>query len=263
MAANPLERYFYQNQGRRIRKWTHYFDIYHRHLQKFRHRPVTVVEFGVQFGGSAQMWREYFGPDAAIYGVDIDPRCKAWEEPGFKVFIGDQADRRFLRRIAKKVGPIDVLIEDGGHHPAQQIATFEELYPQVRPGGVFLIEDLHTSYFPTYSGGLGKAGTFIEYAKPLIDQLNAYHSREPGFVVDELTRTTGSIHCYDSVIVFEKESVPKPGRQDTGLNSWDPADHRPVPISRRTRAQTALRRARRRAEPYARQLQQRLPKARA
>ena len=79
---NPLERYFEAHKGRRIHKWMHYFDIYDRHFSKFRGRPVVVLEFGVQYGGSAQMWREYFGPDAKIYGVDIDPRCQHWEEPG-------------------------------------------------------------------------------------------------------------------------------------------------------------------------------------
>ena len=174
---NPLQKYFEQNTGRQIHKWVHYFDIYHRHLAKFRGRPVTVVEFGVQFGGSSQMWREYFGPDAKVYGVDIDPRCKAWEEPGFQVFIGDQSDRDFLRRIAEEVGPIDVVIEDGGHRPEQQIATFEVIYPKVRRGGVFLIEDLCTSYWPDYDGGLNRPGTFMEYAKGLTDKLNAWHTQ--------------------------------------------------------------------------------------
>lgn len=258
MATNPLERYFQNHQGRRIHKWMHYFDIYHRHLQKFRGRPVVVVEFGVQFGGSAQMWREYFGPDAKIYGVDIDPKCKAWEEPGFKVFIGDQADRAFLRKIAAKVGPIDVVIEDGGHHPDQQIATFEEIYPRVKPGGVFLIEDLHTSYWPNYSGGRGVPGTFMEYAKPLTDQLNAYHSRESGFRPDEFTRTTQSMHYYDSIIVFEKGPVVPPTHEKRGLGSWDPARHRPVTPSRSSRLRTAAVKSRARLEPKTRAALQKL-----
>lgn len=254
MATNPLERYFQHHEGRRIHKWMHYFDIYHQHLQKFRGRPAVIVEFGVQFGGSAQMWREYFGPDAKIYGVDIDPKCKAWQEPGFKVFIGDQADRQFLRKIAAKVGPIDVVIEDGGHHPHQQIATFEEIYPLVKPGGVFLIEDLHTSYRSSYSGGRGVPGTFMEYAKHLTDQLNAYHSREDGFVVDEFTRTTRSMHYYDSVIVFEKGPVTKPTHVKRGLESWDPARHKPVSVSRASRLRTTAVKTGTRLAPKARRL---------
>jgi hypothetical protein len=208
-----------------VHKWVHYFDAYHRHLARYRGRRVTVVEFGVNVGGSAQMWREYLGPRATLYGVDNDRRCKRWQTDWYKVFIGDQADRSFLRRLAKKIGPIDVLIDDGGHYPHQQIATFEELYPLVKPGGVYLIEDLHTSYIPKYDGGLGRPGTFIEYAKPLIDQLNAFHSREPGFQPDDFTRSTRSMHVYDSIIVFEKDVVTKPYAERRGTICWEPGSY--------------------------------------
>lgn len=221
MKKNPLERWFEKTRGRGVHKWMHYFDVYHRHFQKYRGRRIKLVEFGVNVGGSAQMWREYFGTRTKMYGVDNDPRCKKWETPWFKIFIGDQADRQFLRKIAKKIGPIDIVIDDGGHYPHQQIATFEEFYPLVKPGGVFLIEDLHTSYIPKYDGGLHRPGTFIEYAKPMIDKLNAYHSREVGFEPDEFTRTTRSMHVYDSVMVFEKDAVPKPYAQRRGTISWE------------------------------------------
>lgn len=213
---NPLTRYFQRNEKSQIHKWVHYFDIYHRHFARFRFKPVVVLEFGVSHGGSSQMWRNYFGRRARLYGVDINPRCKDFEERGFKVFIGDQEDRDFLRSIVAEVGPIDVVIEDGGHTMGQQIATFEEVYPAVKLGGVFLIEDLHTSYRPNYGGGYRRPGTFIEYAKNLVDQLNAWHSMEPEFAVDEFTRTTRSVHFYDSIIVFEKVDVPKPHWEKTG-----------------------------------------------
>ncbi len=219
-SVNPLEKYFRQNSKRLIHKWIHYFDIYHRHLGRFRGKPIVVLEFGVSQGGSLQMWRKYFGRRAKIYGVDIDPRCKQFEARRIKIFIGDQEDRDFLRSIAEKIGPIDVLIEDGGHTMGQQIATFEELYPKVKTDGVFLIEDLHTSYWKKYGGGHRRPGTFIEYAKGLTDQLNAWHSREPEFVVDDFTRTTRSVHFYDSIIVFEKGQVGKPRAEKTGNLSF-------------------------------------------
>ena len=214
---NPLEKYFRRNPGRLIHKWVHYFDVYDRHFSRFRgRRGLVVVEFGVSHGGSLQMWRKYFGRRAKIYGVDIDPRCADFAGGRTTVFIGDQEDREFLRRIAAQTGPIDVLIEDGGHTMGQQIATFEELYPHVKADGVFLIEDLHTSYWTGYGGGYRRPGTFIEYAKGLVDQLNAWHSREPGLGVDEFTRTTRSMHFYDSIVVFEKGHVAKPHAEKTG-----------------------------------------------
>ncbi|MGZ4436894.1 MAG: class I SAM-dependent methyltransferase [Nocardioides sp.] len=218
--TNPLERYFRKNDKRLIHKWVHYFEIYHRHFERFRGKKITVVEFGVSQGGSLQMWRKYFGKNAHIYGVDINPECKRFEDDKTTIFIGDQEDRDFLRQIAKETGPIDVLIEDGGHTMGQQIATFEVLYPKMHPDGVFLMEDLHTSYFPGYGGGYRREGTFWEYAKGLSDQLNAWHSREDGFKVNKFTRTTKSMHFYDSIIVFERGKVVKPHNAKTGAKSF-------------------------------------------
>jgi hypothetical protein len=219
-AENPLERYFRANTRRLIHKWVHYFDIYHRHFERFRGRRVVVLEFGVNQGGSLQMWRDYFGRKASIYGVDIDPRCARLGGRRTKVFIGDQEDREFLSRIAAEIGPIDVLIEDGGHTMGQQIATFEVLYPRLTPDGVFLVEDVHTSYWPNYGGGYRKPDTFMEYAKGLTDQLNAWHSQDEDFVVDEFTKTTRSMHFYDSIVVFEKGPVSRPRAERTGRRSF-------------------------------------------
>ena len=85
---NDLERYFRENTGRLIQKWHHYFEIYDRHLARFRGTEVHVLEFGVAQGGSMQMWKHYFGPRCRIYGVDKNPACKAVEEERVEVFIG-------------------------------------------------------------------------------------------------------------------------------------------------------------------------------
>ena len=219
-ADNPLETYFRANQKRLIHKWVHYFEIYHRHFERFRGKPVTVLEFGVQHGGSLQMWRNYFGRKVRLYGVDIDPRCARLGGRYAKIFIGDQEDRDFLQSIADEIGPVDGLIEDGGHTMGQQIATFEVFYPQMSADGVFLIEDLHTSYWQSFGGGYRRPGTFVEHAKGLTDQLNAWHSAEEELVVDEFTRTTKSMHFYDSIIVFERGTVPPPHAERTGRRSF-------------------------------------------
>lgn len=82
---NDLERYFRDNTGRQIHKWHHYFEIYDRHLARFRGTDVHVLEFGVAQGGSMQMWKAYFGPRCRIYGVDKNPACKAVEEERVEV----------------------------------------------------------------------------------------------------------------------------------------------------------------------------------
>ena len=189
----------------------HYFDVYHRHFARFRGRPVTIVEIGVFHGGSLQMWADYFGPRATIWGVDIDPRCLAFQEPGINVVQGDQSDREFLKRLAAQVGPIDLLIDDGGHGMDQQIITMEELYGGVAKNGTYFVEDTHTSYWAeSYGGGYKRPGTFMEYSKNLIDQLNAWHSESDSLRVDDFTRTTASMHFYDSIVVFEKGEITKP-----------------------------------------------------
>ncbi len=205
------ETYFLTNEGRRMDKWLHYFDIYERHFSSYRGAKVNIIEFGVSHGGSLRMWRDYFGQQARITGVDIDSRCASLAEDGIDVVIGDQENRAFLNDLAAKVGEIDIVIDDGGHTMAQQIATFEELWPRIRDGGIFLVEDLHTSYWPQYGGGYKRPGTFVEYAKNLVDQQNAWHSRESGqFTIDDYTRSIYGMHVYDSVIVFDKGTISKP-----------------------------------------------------
>lgn len=219
--TNPLRRHFEENDGRLIHKWMHYFDIYHQYFNRFRGRDIVVVEIGVSHGGSLQMWRDYFGPKATIWGVDIDPRCKEFEEKGIHVVIGDQADRDFLRQLRDMVGPIDILIDDGGHQADQMINTFEELYSLVKIDGVYFVEDTHTSYWPEdYDGGYLKPGTFMEYAKGLVDKLNAWHSKDPALVVDDFTSTTRGMHFYDSIVIFEKGAITRPGHRMTGTPSF-------------------------------------------
>lgn len=229
--ANPLLEYFEANPGRLIHKWVHYFDVYHRHLARLRGGPVTLLEFGVFHGGSLQMWRHYFGPEPRIVGVDIDPRCEVLAEEGIEVRIGDQADRDFLRALRDELGGVDVVIDDGAHMLRHQRATFEEIFPAVSSEGVYLVEDLHTGYWPEYGGGharrtlLGNRRapkSFIEYSKDLVDQLNAWHSRDPGRLdVSDFTRSARSIHYYDSMLVIEKGEVAPPVSRKTGVPSFD------------------------------------------
>ena len=214
---NDLEAYFRNNTGRRIHKWMHYFEIYDRHFARLRGQSPVVLEFGVSQGGSLQMWKDYFGPGARLFGVDINPECKRFEEDGVRIFIGDQADRNFLRSLATTLPPIDILIDDGGHTMEQQIATFEELFACVKPHGVYLCEDLHTSYWHRWGGGYRKRGSFIEYSKGWVDQLHAWHTRTPRRLsVSDFTRSAHSLHYYDSVLVVEKRPMQAPTDHATG-----------------------------------------------
>ena len=218
---NPLLRYFLNNPGRLIQKWHHYFEIYHRHFEAFRGRSPVVLEIGVFHGGSLQMWKEYFGPGARIVGIDVDPRCRELEEEGVSIMIGDQADRRFLAEVRQRFPDVDILIDDGGHQMQQQIVSFEELYPHLQPRGVYLCEDIHTSFIAKYDGGYRRPGTFHEYSKGLTDRLYAWYSEElAAFAVDDLTRSTYAMHFYDSVLVIEKRPMEQPQQSITGKPSF-------------------------------------------
>ncbi len=216
---SDLEKYFKNNTGRIIHKWDHYFDIYDRHFKRFQKKKLVVLEIGVSHGGSLQMWKKYFGKNAEIYGIDIDPRCKELEEGNIKIFTGSQSDRKFLRELKKTIPMVDILIDDGGHTMEQQIITFEELFAHIKNDGIYLIEDIHTSYWPQYGGGYKKETTFIEYSKNFIDYLNAFHSREENLEVNSFTKSVNSIHYYDSVLVIEKSKKEKPSHRRTGTIS--------------------------------------------
>lgn len=211
---NDLERFFKANTTNRIFKWKHYFEVYDRHFSKFRGGDTTVVEFGVQHGGSARMWRDYFRPRSRIYGIDKDSRCVSVASEGIEIIIGDQEDRDFLKTLVDKLPKIDVLIDDGGHRMQQQINTFEMMFPAIQPNGVYLCEDLHTSYWDKWDGGLKKEGTFIEYSKNFIDYIHAWHVDE--LTVSDFTKTANSLHFYDSILVIEKRQREKPTTVETG-----------------------------------------------
>lgn len=154
---NPLTEYFNAHtEGAGLWKWLHYFDIYHRHFQKFIGREVHVLEVGIYSGGSLSMWKHYFGKDCKIYGMDIEPACKSYEENGINVIIGDQSDREFWKKFRETVPQVDIVIDDGSHDPEHQRITLEEILPHIRPGGVYLCEDIgdNHSHFAGFIAGL-------------------------------------------------------------------------------------------------------------
>jgi hypothetical protein len=221
---NPLHVYFARDRGRLVDKWFHYLDVYHRHFARFRGTDFTMVEIGVYHGGSLQMWRDYFGPRARIVGVDVNPRCKSLEEPGIEIVIGDQADPQFLLELQRRLGRIDLLLDDGGHTMQQQVVTFSTLFPHVSPDGVYLCEDVHTSYWRNFGGGFRHQNTFIEVMKGLIDQLNAFCSKDPhSFSPSTFTRTVAAMHFYDSIVVIEKQPRDQPERVVCGAQSFEDA----------------------------------------
>jgi hypothetical protein len=201
--TNPLEQFFNsRTDGRGIWKWTHYFEIYHRHLHKFIGTDVHLAEVGVYSGGSLEMWRAYLGEKSRIYGIDIKEECRALQNDSTRIFIGDQASRGFWQHFRQEAPVVDILIDDGGHWPEQQIVTLEEVLPHLRPGGIFICEDV--------VGDFNKFGAFVSGLAANIDA-NSLHEGEGKELSSKATPFQSeihSIHRYPYVIVIEKRAAP-------------------------------------------------------
>ncbi|MHC1745268.1 MAG: glycosyltransferase [Syntrophobacteraceae bacterium] len=187
-------------------KWSHYFDVYESFFAPLRDKDVSLLEIGIYKGGSLTLWEKYF-KNPSIYAIDIDPGCKVHEKKGIKIYIGSQSDAEFLNRVVGESGKLDIVIDDGGHQMEQQIISFQTIFPHMKDGGIYIIEDLHTSYRSDYNAGLRKSGTAIEFLKGLVDSLNwwSYKTDE-----DWLDRHLESIHFYDSMCVLVKKEHNKP-----------------------------------------------------
>jgi predicted O-methyltransferase YrrM len=132
----------------------------------------TLLEIGVHQGGSLKFWRELYGPGLKLYGLDIKQECAAFApKPADKVFIGSQIDADLLDSIDKDHGPFDVIIDDGSHQNPHMWATFNHLFKALRPGGIYIVEDMFTSYWERYGGGLRRPESFVERCKGYVDTI--------------------------------------------------------------------------------------------
>jgi SAM-dependent methyltransferase len=173
-----------------------YHDAYEAHFSRLRDEPIRLLEIGVQFGYSLRLWEQYF-PLAKIFGVDIDPACLARASDRSQVIIGDQEDPKFLARLAKEIGSVDILIDDGCHRMGSHQASFNALFQIVKPGGFYVIEDLETCYMPDYYGGgpPGRPGNTMTFLKSLLDDVQRKYHGGPW----NAPATISEIHFYDAI----------------------------------------------------------------
>lgn len=208
LPSSEIEEIIYSGQCRRIHKWTHYPSVYERLFNRFKGTDVRFLEIGVFGGGSLDMWRSYLGPKANIHGVDINPDCAELNTPETPVHIGSQDDPDFLRDVVAQMGGLDVVLDDGSHIGKHQRKSFEILWPLLREGGLYVIEDVHTSYWSSYEGGYRKRGTAIELVKDLMDDMHGwYHHKKAGTPAQ---KEVGSVQIFDSIIAIEKQKRDQP-----------------------------------------------------
>lgn len=196
-STNPLLNYFDRHtEGRGIWKWRHYFDVYHRHLQKFIDRDIVFAEIGIFSGGSLEMWQQYLGSHARLHGIDLDESTRSYSSDSVSIHIGDQESRSFWRQFRKDVPVLHVMIDDGGHSPQQQRVSLEEILPHLQPGGVYICEDI-----------IGDSNDFSSYVGGLIASLNSGVSllESPASAYQQ---GVYSIHCYPFITVVERADHP-------------------------------------------------------
>lgn len=198
-----------------------YTEVYSQYLDKYRNQPIKFLEIGIFEGRSVKLWEKYF-PLGQLYFIDITDRHLKYRSERSKYYFLDQANRdELLEFISKVGGDFDVIIDDGGHRMEQQIVSFKTLFPYVKSGGLYIIEDLHTSYWKDF-GGNGSPkdpkageGTAVHFLQGLIDDVNyvgastakASHDHIPQTMSNSLSeyqKDIYSIHFYDSLCIILK-----------------------------------------------------------
>lgn len=130
---------------------------YCRHYEQLFYNPASwtaILEFGVENGNSLRMWYDY-AINANIIGVDKDAKTSLidFRSQKIQVRVGKQQDVKFLQDLVIPLGPFNLIVDDASHRPADQIITFNVMWPYVAPGGFYSIEDLQTSFIPEYTNG--------------------------------------------------------------------------------------------------------------
>ncbi len=154
-----------------VHKLRHYLPIYERVLTN----AGKMLEIGVDRGGSLEMWRQYL-PETTIVGVDINPRAAQYDDPDRRIHvrIGDQTNTNFLQAVLDEFGAFDTVLDDGGHTPKQMISSFQYLFPRLKAGGVYVVEDVCANYWTSYRD---QPESFIDFTRWLMDAMHAPYMR--------------------------------------------------------------------------------------
>lgn len=158
-------------------KWEAILRKYDALFPLWRNRAVRLLEIGVQNGGSLEVWAKYFPQAVCIVGCDITPACGGlrFADSRIQVVVGDAASGETLAALAEKSPEFDLIIDDGSHVSSDVIRTFCQLFPRLADGGVYVVEDLHCSYWAEYGGGLFAPHSAMAFFKVLCDVVNFDH----------------------------------------------------------------------------------------
>ncbi|MDR2690096.1 MAG: hypothetical protein LBB76_10120 [Azoarcus sp.] len=214
---------YLRHHGFLSHKWTHYPLIYDeilgRHLDIGK--PLVLLEIGVQNGGSLEIWKKYLPPGSEIHGMDIDPKCLELDfSAGIQFHHGSATDINLVNKLFSGKR-FDIIVDDGSYICQDVISTFINLFKKLKAGGIYLVEDLHTSYIRAiYHGGLLRETSSIEFFKRFIDTLHLDYIAADEFssmadftpFLSMYRQEIASICFYDSICAIRKFSRPKQGR---------------------------------------------------
>jgi demethylmacrocin O-methyltransferase len=186
---------------------------YATHFGKWRFKKVRLLEIGVggyddpaQGGCSLRMWKKYF-PFGKIFGVDICDKSQH-QESRIKIFQGSQVDKQFLKSIEGEIGELDIIVDDGSHLNEHVPETFRIMFPKLKSGGIYVIEDVGTSYLEEFGGDskdLNNPKTTMNFLKSLTDHLNRRFHWNPNFEKTYYSGKIASIYFYNSVVFICKK----------------------------------------------------------
>lgn len=144
---------------------------YEKYLPFKRDSKINILEIGVYGGSSLRMWKDYFY-ESNVIGIDIEADCLKYQEERINIEIGSQYDGDFLKKLGEKYVSFDLIVDDGSHLCPHVIFSFENLFERLNSGGVYVVEDVLTSYFPHCGGGYRERNSTMEYFKDLTDHVN-------------------------------------------------------------------------------------------
>jgi glycosyltransferase involved in cell wall biosynthesis len=172
-----LRKLYEQHEGYVSDKWSIYLEEYDRLFSPFRERPISILEIGVQNGGSLLIWSKYFASALHIVGCDINPDCSKlrFTDPRIAVVIGDANTDDVESIIATSSAHFDLVVDDGSHNSSDIVRSFPRYFERLSDGGLYVAEDLHCSYWAAFEGGLFDPTSSISFFKQLADVVNFEH----------------------------------------------------------------------------------------